>query len=164
MATPWPYRRHDAVHFVQRVAPGGWAAGTEECWAIRLDGELIGMISARTEHADVGYWLGRPHRGRGYLGEALDAVLERRFALGQDLVRWECVVGNLPSARVAWRRGFTFTGTAPSAVTFRDGSHPPAWHGLLRRKDAREPKQGWPHDLFARAPANLEARDDEHLA
>src|SRR5436305_1999768 len=141
MATPWPYRRHDAAHFVQRVAPGGWAAGTEESWAIRRDGALIGMISARVEHGDVEYWLGLPHRGHGYLGEALDAVLDHRFALGQGLVNWECVVGNLPSAWVAWRHGFSFSGTAPSAVTFRDGSHPPAWHAVLRRRDARTPKQ-----------------------
>jgi RimJ/RimL family protein N-acetyltransferase len=161
MATPWPYRRPDAVHFVQRVAPGGWAAGTEESWAIRRAGELIGMISARTDHADVGYWLGRPHRGHGYLGEALEAVLEHRFAAGQDHVRWECIVGNLPSARVAWRQGFTFAGTAPSAVTFRDGSHPAAWHGLLRRRDDRTPKQGWPPGLFGPATANSGGFRDE---
>jgi RimJ/RimL family protein N-acetyltransferase len=149
MATPWPYRRQDAVHFVHRVAPAGWAAGTEETWAIRLDGALIGMISARTGQADVGYWLGRPHRGHGYLGEAVAAVVAHRFAAGQELVNWECVVGNVPSARVAWRRGFTFTGEAPSAVTFRDGSHPPAWHGVLRRGDDRSPKAGWPPALFA---------------
>ena len=65
MATPWPYQRSDAVHFVLRVVPAGWTAGTEEAWAIRRDGDLIGMISARTRHADVGYWLGAPHRGRG---------------------------------------------------------------------------------------------------
>jgi RimJ/RimL family protein N-acetyltransferase len=154
MATPWPYRRQDAVHFVQRVAPASWSSGNEETWAIRRGGALIGMISARVEDADVGYWLGRPHRGHGYLGEALDAVLEHRFALGQKVVNWECVVGNLPSARVAWRRGFTFLGTAPSAVTFRDGSHPPAWHGVLRRSDDRTPKRGWPPALFALPATN----------
>jgi len=154
MATPWPYRRLDAVHFVQRVAPAGWSTGMEETWAIRLGGSLIGMISARADNLDVGYWLGLPHRGHGYLGEALDAVLGRRFALGQPVVNWECVVGNLPSARVAWRHGFTFTGTAPSAVTFRDGSHPPAWHAVLRRRDDRAPKQGWPSELFAPATGN----------
>jgi RimJ/RimL family protein N-acetyltransferase len=161
MATPWPYRRADALHFVQRVAPANQASGVEETWAIRLDGDLIGMISARVDQSDVGYWLGRPHRGHGYLGEALDAVLEHRFALGQSLVNWECVTGNLASARVAWRRGFTFTGTAPSAVTFRDGSHPPAWHGVLKRRDDRAPKQGWPPALFAAPAASSSARADE---
>jgi RimJ/RimL family protein N-acetyltransferase len=160
MATPWPYGRRDAVHFVQRVAPASWASGTEETWAIRLDGALIGMISARVHHSDVGYWLGRPHRGHGYLGEALDAVLDHRFSAGQAIVNWECVTGNLPSARVAWRRGFTFTGTAPSAVTFRDGSHPPAWHGVLGRRDDRAPKQGWPPALFAPAAADPIHRPD----
>jgi RimJ/RimL family protein N-acetyltransferase len=154
MATPWPYRRPDAVHFVLRVAPAGWAAGTEETWAIRLDGRLVGMISARADAADVGYWLGRPHRGRGYLAEALQAVLDHRFAAGQPLVHWECVVGNLPSARVAWRSGFRFTGAAPSAVTFRDGSHPPAWHGVLARDDQRTPQPGWPAEVTGDAAVN----------
>lgn len=155
MATPWPYRRPDAVHFVQHVAPAGWAAGTEETWAIRLGGALIGMISARAGAADVGYWLGRPHRGRGYLGEALEAVLDRRFAAGQLLMNWECVVGNVASARVARRSGFTYTGVAPTAVTFRDGSHPPAWHGVLHRDDRRSPpKEGWPAAVMA-GPATV---------
>jgi RimJ/RimL family protein N-acetyltransferase len=163
MATPWPYRRRDAVHFVQRVAPAGWAAGTDETWAIRLDGALVGMISARSGHADVGYWLGRPHRGRGYIGEALAAVVDHRFATGQDHITWECVTGNVPSARVAWRGGFTFCGTAPSAVTFRDGSHPPAWHGVLRRDDDRAPKPGWPAELFAPAEADRTRTVAEHV-
>jgi RimJ/RimL family protein N-acetyltransferase len=157
MATPWPYRRHDAMHFVVRVVPAGWAAGTEECWAIRLDGALVGMISARAGAADVGYWLGRPHRGNGYLAEALRAVLDHRFAAGQPVVHWECVLGNLPSARVAWRSGFRFTGTAPSAVTFRDGSHPLAWHGVLLRDDGRAPRPGWPAEVVANGAVNRAA-------
>ena len=147
MATPWPYQRSDAVHFVLRVVPAGWTAGTEEAWAIRRDGDLIGMISARTRHADVGYWLGAPHRGRGYLGEALAAVLDHRFAMGQPVVHWECVVGNRASARVARRAGFRYTGEGPSAVTFRDGSHPVAWHGELHAADDRTPKAGWPQTV-----------------
>ena len=157
MATPWPYRRSDALHFVLRVVPAGWGSGSEETWAIRRDGALLGMISARTEHADVGYWVGAPHRGRGYLGEALAAVLDHRFATGQAVVHWECVIGNLASARAARRAGFRYTGEAPSAVTFRDGSHPAAWHGELGRGDGRGPKPGWP----AAVEANVAGRDRE---
>jgi RimJ/RimL family protein N-acetyltransferase len=149
---PVPYRREDAETFLLDLVPRWWEDGTEQTWAIRLadtpDPTLLGVIGLRS-FGEVGYWMGAPHRGHGYLGEALDVVLDHRFAVGQPHVNWECVVGNLASARVAWRRGFTFTGTAPCAVTFRDGSHPPAWHGLLRRRDERTPKQGWPSALFA---------------
>jgi RimJ/RimL family protein N-acetyltransferase len=143
---PSPYTRKDAASFLEHVVAPGWRDGTEESWGIRLaaTGELLGMISARRALEDVGYWMGAPHRGRGYLLEALTAVLDHRFAAGQELVNWECVLGNVPSARTARRAGFTFTGEAPSRIRARDGSIPAAWHGVLHRDDDRSPKPGWP--------------------
>jgi RimJ/RimL family protein N-acetyltransferase len=39
--------------------------------------------------------------------------------------------GNTASAGVARKTGFRYTGERPSELTFRDGSHPLAWHGVL---------------------------------
>ena len=60
------------------------------------------------------------------------------------LVLDQCVVGNAASAALARAAGFTFAGVAPAKVPDRDGSRPPAWHGILRASDVHAPKHGWP--------------------
>ena len=59
-------------------------------------------------------------------------------------VAWECVTGNAASASVARKAGFSFTGERPTGLTFRDGSHPLAWHGVLRAGEPRVERPGWP--------------------
>ena len=105
----------------------------------------MGVISLRAEHHDVGFWLGAPFRGRGYMSEALTAVCSYALdTLGHDLVRWECYLGNTASAATARAAGFTYAGEAPAYVPARDGSVPMAWHGILSSSDSRERKPGWP--------------------
>ena len=144
MTTPWPYERRNAVDFVSRLVPGWWAAGSELTWTLRLDGVLVGVIGYRTKGRDIGFWMGAPFRGRGLMPEAVGAVVDWVFAGDTDEVVWETTVGNVASAAVARKSGFRFTGTTPSAFTARDGSHPPAWQGVLSASDDREPKPGWP--------------------
>lgn len=144
MTLPWPYERRHAEFFVERVVPQGWTDDREYTWALRTGaGEpLLGVIGYRAEAHDVGYWLGAPHRGRGFMTEALTAVTDWLFGRGVRRITWECVVGNTASAAVARRAGFGYTGTGPSGVAFRDGSHPPAWHGELLRSGRVETE--WP--------------------
>jgi RimJ/RimL family protein N-acetyltransferase len=149
MTVPWPYTRADAESFVRDSVPNGRANGTEETFALRLadDGPLLGVIGSRSALQDIGYWLGAPHRGNGYLGEAVQAVLAHRFLTGQQTVHWECVVGNVASARVARRAGFRFSGTRPSRIPSRDGTLPAAWHAEVSSGDERSPQPGWPDEL-----------------
>lgn len=149
MTLPWPYTRGDAEYFVEEYVPRGWATGSELTWAIRLRPAepLLGAIGLRLVNADLGFWLGAPHRGKGYMPEAVHLVTEWVFTsgfAGLSAVNWECVIGNTASLSVARKSGFTFTGGAPCLVTARDGSHPDAWHGVLRRGDDAAAKPGWP--------------------
>ena len=144
LTTPWPYVRAHAENFVEYHVPQGWESGTECTWALRAEGEFVGVIALRAERDDVGFWLGAPFRGHGYMSEALAAVCDFAFSLGGDLVRWECVVGNTASAATARAAGFTFTGEAPGEVPARDGTLPMSWHGILSSSDSRERKAGWP--------------------
>jgi RimJ/RimL family protein N-acetyltransferase len=134
MTLPWPYQPQHADFFINDVVPTGWASGSELSWSIRESdgGPLIGALGWRSVGNDVGYWLGAPHRGRGIMTEALTAVTDYLFT-EFDLaeIRWECVVGNMASARVAEKSGFSYTGEGPTELAFRDGSHPAAWHGIL---------------------------------
>jgi len=144
MTTPWPYELTHATAFVNDMVPMGWRTDTEYTWAIRVDGELGGMISFREELRMIGYWLGAPHRGHGYMTEAASAVVDWVFSIGRPTVLWECVAGNLASASVARKVGFRYTGTRPAAVIARDGSETLAWHGELGAGDDRSPRPGWP--------------------
>jgi RimJ/RimL family protein N-acetyltransferase len=144
MVTPWPYTRDDAAHFALEYVPDAWTRSTEFTWAIRRDNEFVGMIGFRPHRTDIGFWLGAPSRGKGYMPEAVGGLLDWLFAEGYDGILWECFLGNEASAAVARKSGFTFTGQAPSDITARDGTHPAAWHAIIHAADSRDPKPGWP--------------------
>ena len=146
LTTPWPYHRHDAQFFIDRVVPEGWEEDREFTWAIRTGAgrPVLGVIGWRRPLAGVGFWLGAPHRGNGYMTEAVAAVADWVFAFDVPVIRWECVVGNLASAAVARAAGFRYTGEAPAEVVGRDGRRPLSWHGELPAGMPRHPKPGWP--------------------
>ncbi len=163
MLTPWPYRREDAVGFVDHYVPDGWADDSEWTWAIRERGTapLLGVVGVRLRGGMVGYWLGAPFRGRGILPEALAAVIDAVFARTDlDRVRWECTFGNTASLRVAAKTGFRFVGAQTGLLPDRDGSPIHAWTGELRRTDDRAEKPGWPEvapTAETKRPVTLEA-------
>ena len=147
MTLPRPYELRHADLFLEKLVPRGWADGSELTWALRTGAgeQLLGVVGWRAERGDLGYWIGAPHRGNGFMTEAVVAVTDWLFAeQGTDVVAWECVVGNAASVSVARKSGFSFTGERPTELTFRDGSHPPAWHGILRAGEGHAPKGGWP--------------------
>ncbi len=146
MTLPWPYEPQHASFFIDQLAPNGWASGDELTWVLREreGGPLLGAIGWRADGNALGYWLGAPHRGKGYMSEAVVAVADYLFGtLGLASIAWECVVGNTASAGVARAAGFRYTGSGASRIAFRDGSHPEAWHGALAADD-RDRKPGWP--------------------
>lgn len=152
LTVPWPYLREHADSFIAEYVPTAWAADQEYTWAVRTPAStvLIGVISLRVPTASIGYWLGAPHRGHGYLPEAQRLVADWAFSTGVvEAVNWQCVPGNIASARTARKTGFSFLGESPADHPHRDGSYPPAWTGRLRSTDDREPKAGWPADVVA---------------
>jgi len=87
-----------------------WQTGTSFAWVLTGAGEdrPIGMISLRPQghRAEVGYVLGRRYWNRGYMTEAVRAVVA--WALAQPHVYrvWAvCDVENLASARVLEKAG-----------------------------------------------------------
>lgn len=149
LTLPWPYGRSDADYFVREFVPRGWSEGDEFTWALRTEpgGPLLGVIGLRVPTSDIGYWLGAEHRGRGHMTEAVRLVADWAFdgdGAGLAEIGWECILGNTASAAVARRSGFRFAGEGPSRIPYRDGSHPPSWHGSLRSGDDRSPQEGWP--------------------
>ena len=145
---PSPYSRTDAEGFVQKAA-GWWDAESELTWAIRADGQWVGMLGLhrfeRGESAEIGYWMASPARGRGYLTEAARAVIDFAFdPQGLDLKRvdWRAVVGNVASARSARTLGFRYEGLVRQGLTGPRGRDDGWIAGLLQRDD-RMPRP-WP--------------------
>ena len=120
---PHPYSHSDAVefiHFCQQQSP-------ETNFAIEVDGEAAGSIGFRLGtdvergSAEVGYWLGEAHWGKGITTDALVAARDYAIA-AYGLIRvfaapfdW-----NPSSCRVLEKAGFVFEGRLRRSV-IKDG-------------------------------------------
>ena len=74
----------------------------------------VGLFNLRWDvpEAEIGYWLGTPFVGRGYMAEAVAAVVAMAFdALSTERVVIRCEAVNGRSRRVAERCGFALDGT-----------------------------------------------------
>jgi RimJ/RimL family protein N-acetyltransferase len=111
--------------------------------------DLLGVIAFRLSSRSIGFWLGAQYRGAGLVPEAFAAVARWAFDSGIPEIQWECVVGNLASASVARGAGFRFGGEKPSAMAYRDGSHPQSWNGTLVPHNLGIPQDGWPPETGA---------------
>lgn len=120
---PFPYTTDDARNWV--ACSDIWAP--TRYLAIDVDGEVVGGVGVEPggdvfrRSAEIGYWLGHAHWGRGILSEALPAVIDyafRRF----DIVRlWAGVFdGNAASARVLEKSGFALEARLQASV-WKDG-------------------------------------------
>ena len=108
-AFPHPYALADAVAYVAHVRRDP----RPRRFGIVVDGEAVGTIGlvpgddiARAT-AEIGYWLGRPYRGRGIATEAVRAVTRHAHAtLGMHRVFAVPFVA-IPRRAACWRRPAT---------------------------------------------------------
>jgi RimJ/RimL family protein N-acetyltransferase len=121
---PHPYTRTAAERW---VAYNASVQGPTVDFAITLDGEAIGGIGfLRNEDIfrcalELGYWLGEPFWGRGYVAEAIVAVVEYAFATFPEItaVQARHVVSNPASGRVLEKAGFQLEGRLRDAAVKR---------------------------------------------
>lgn len=111
----WPPHKsvEDSLNVIRHVLSGA------ECYAICLkeDGKAIGAIelmrsrgtvtTTRDDEGELGYWLGRPFWGKGYMPEAARALIRRGFEeLGMNTIWCAYYEGNDKSKRVQEKLGF----------------------------------------------------------
>lgn len=82
---------------------------------LKDDDEMMGVVDLFKRDADslweIGYWIGRPYWGKGYMTEACAALLaEADNSLGPDDRTAGAFTDNLGSARVLKKLGFEPTG------------------------------------------------------
>jgi len=99
---PWPYLRSDAEDFVNRVT----SQGVDVYYAICRDNVFMGCISYG---AQLGYWLGEPFWGHGYMSEAANAVLSDYFTEDHPSSISGYHLENVVSRRVLEKLGFQET-------------------------------------------------------
>lgn len=112
-----------------------YAEGTCHAWAIcdRETDTFMGLITftnIRAKHfkGELGYWIGEPYWGKGYMTEALGAVVDYAFnTLGMHRISAGHLVENPASGRVMQKIGMQFEGIRRED-TFLDG----AFHDIAR--------------------------------
>jgi RimJ/RimL family protein N-acetyltransferase len=121
---PHPYTRAAAERW---VAYNAAVQGPTLDFAITLDGEAIGGIGfLRNEDIfrcalELGYWLGEPFWGRGFVAEAIVAVVDYAFATFPEVtvVQARHIVSNPASGRVLEKAGFQLEGRLRDAAVKR---------------------------------------------
>ena len=107
---PHPYSEYMAETWISGVHAGDEGVA----FAIDFQGDLIGCVGYRahgTDHAEMGYWLGKPFWGRGYATEAATALILHAFATeGFDYLTAGHFKENPASAKVIAKLGFTPAG------------------------------------------------------
>jgi RimJ/RimL family protein N-acetyltransferase len=104
---PSPYTRADGIAFVEIIAQ----RADERPYAITLDDRFIGVVGFTyfpEGPPELGYWLGEPYWGKGYMSEAVRALLDAAFTTGlYPQVKSRALATNAASLHVlekAWFR------------------------------------------------------------
>jgi len=118
-APPWPYEREHARTFVNlrtQLEPNVITS------VITHDDALVGVIDAAVKPASavqpqrgyaIGYWLGQPYWGRGFMSEAARAFIAHVFDVtGVDTIYSGAASDNAASLRVQEKLGFVRAGEA----------------------------------------------------
>jgi RimJ/RimL family protein N-acetyltransferase len=122
---PQPYTEQDAREYVARCAEG-WRGEWHESTLAIVDaatGAPIGSLAIRYPSlaesiAEVGYWIGRPGRGKGAATSAVRLVCEWLLRdLGWLRIELQADPLNVASTRVAERCGFQLEGIMRSIRT-----------------------------------------------
>ncbi len=142
---PSPYTMDDALQFITRTCPDGWAQDHHYNFGVftREGGDLVGTMAlvrlgslpAPQRQAELGYWTAKEQRRRGYTVEAARTVCHWAFTtLGVERLEWLADVGNDGSRAVAGKIGFRMEGTLRSRFPHR-GIRGDAWIGSLLPSD-----------------------------
>ncbi|MGE5231429.1 MAG: GNAT family N-acetyltransferase [Deltaproteobacteria bacterium] len=123
ISIPHPYTRADAERFIASQRESA-TRGDEAVFGIRLgtSGELLGCVSLRAIdrvhlQAELGYWIGVPHWGRGYATEAAEAVVRYGFGtLALNRIYAHHMARNPASGRVLERVGMRREGVLRQRV------------------------------------------------
>ncbi|HON39230.1 MAG TPA: GNAT family N-acetyltransferase [Deltaproteobacteria bacterium] len=146
-----PLIPNDAVHFARLLGPDQSGVRmtatipdpcTEEAareWIVQNTSQETGHIFAITHaqsgefmgaigfgdspgNGDLGYWIGKPFRGKGYATEAIRRIVTHASHLGIRRLFAETFLTNPASSRVLIKNGFRLAGKGTRNIPARGGS------------------------------------------
>ncbi|MCI7741746.1 MAG: GNAT family N-acetyltransferase [Clostridiales bacterium] len=107
----------DSLHILRTVLMNDENANNEVTWAVTIKGSdqpvgSIGVfpseVSLGKGEPEIGYWIGVPFWGQGYIPEAVHFLLRRCFEKGAERVWCSHFEGNEKSRRVIEKSGFQY--------------------------------------------------------
>ena len=117
---PQPYTVDDALRFIEVVLE---RAGPQLHWFLEVDGQAAGVMSVfpgedvYRYNAELGYWLGQRHWGRGIMTEAIRQTVAYCWReLTVTRLYAEVFSTNIGSRRVLEKCGFAEEFTLPNVV------------------------------------------------
>ena len=116
---PYPYTENDAEDFIRAMLLAD--KDTTFAFAISLDDKAIGSIGVfrqdniHRKTAEMGYYIGEPYWGNGYMTNAIKLACEYVFEK-TDIIRIyaEPFAHNIASCRALEKAGFQYEGTLKS--------------------------------------------------
>ena len=116
---PYPYTEDDAEDFIQMMLSAD--PDSTFAFAITLDNKVIGSIGVfrkdniHSGTAEMGYYIGEPNWGNGYMTNAIKQVCAYVFE-NTDIIRIfaEPFAHNIASCRALEKAGFQYEGTLKS--------------------------------------------------
>ena len=153
-AAGWPEHKsvEESLNVIKYVFNG------PECYAVcrKEDGGVMGAaelklygkseLAGREDECELGYWIGRPFWGRGYIPEAARELIRRAFEdLGMRAVWCGYYEGNRKSGRVQEKCGFRYHHTDRNRAVPLLGETRISHASLLTKEDwrkIREEEQG----------------------
>lgn len=103
--------------------------------------EVIGMIlQCSTSNqifnsSEVGYAIGKKHWNKGYVSEALKAMIDFLFSLGVHKVIASHLIGNNASKRVMEKNHMIFEGIKKEEIYYHNKYHDVAYYYLINPND-----------------------------
>jgi RimJ/RimL family protein N-acetyltransferase len=114
---PSPYSQRDAIAFIEIFAQ---RADERPYAIISHAGVFLGIVGftfAIGQHPELGYWLGEPHWGKGYMSEAVKGLIEAAHATHLfPVIRARALTSNAGSLNVLEKVGFKNVGETTDVV------------------------------------------------
>lgn len=124
---PHPYSDQDAARWIFSARAGN-AQGSSLALAIARRGRpteaigAVGLHETRPGVALLGYWIGKPFQGRGFVTEAVETMIETAFRLsGVAEIHAQARIENEASRRILEKSGFTRAGQGLIDLPARGG-------------------------------------------
>jgi len=144
---PYPYTQVDARKFISECLKH-YSKKTAYPLAITLNktGKAIGIVSLvkfnlRNQRAELGYWLGKDHWGRGLTTEAVNLMCDFAFKkLKLHKLFAMTFEQNIASQKVLKKNGFILEGKLRQAQFKRRRWHNMLYWGLLKTEFKKQKK------------------------